>query len=764
MRKSINKTRHISHAARFLFLKLFFVFLFLLNGLAVSQTIDSLKTPVLLHTLPVNTVNPVYKKGDSLSLPHIKKPEFNKDSLSIKKNLKSVKSAGDDNKKMSVHGNISNQYDYGIIPYYMANNSFPGSLFKSTGNLKVRIGKLPLLVDYFYATPKFLTGLNNYFTIRFDVSEYENSINKAKQNQISEIKGRIDSLSKGKQLLYQQMALIEAKKSGMLKMPGVPDLPQVPVIETNTLNVPNNADSLVRDSVTKYLSHNDSLNAIYNSIDTSIGTVNKLKTMYEQLAGMESKLNKDLKLLENPASGEQLKNIKDGDKYTGFFTGVKKFEAGLCYPTYSTFMLSQVALKGINLNYGREKYFVNTSVGKTVVGYSVQPGNSSILNQVQNLTSLVDWKLNQNEKQVAALQAGLGKEDGSYIAIGGLAGRGSKGLNGSDVLANYVFEVKARYVYKTFGAEGAFAKSYVKDNNPGVISTEFTGSQSALGWNNAYLGKLFGTIPKVNTKLQLQVRTIEPFFRSYGMSFTRADVVRTEFKAEQPIEKKIKLSFGYRRDEDNLKSLYSIKTILENYSYGARVKLFRKRLEIALNYNDIYQSINDKVTAIGKNIHSDVKTVVVSYVPRTKKISSTNTFLYSIYQLNDGNVKNQLENFTFSSYNGIKKVRVNITNTYIRNTITDSLNFNNLVNNNLELNYQIGKSLSIGAGGKHAYNIDSGDNQYGYNATITYNVSKFASVEVKGEKLVIGDFFNSLNYQKINDNPYYGYAKLLLFF
>jgi len=692
--------------------------------------------------------------SDSLKKDIDSKKNKIKDSLShAKKNISK-------NKKFAIGGSVNNQFDYRAIPYYMANNTFPASLYKSNGTVNVRFGKIPLIADYFYANPKFISGLNNYFTVRFDVNEFQNLMNKDYLTRASKLKTEVDSLSIENQKLKQQVALLENKK--LNKIPGVDIKNNIPPIQTPQLPDDSLKINYKKDSINikPILNSGDSLRNIYAGLDTSSKKINDLKNKIEDTEKIIEALKQKIAVVENPKAGIYPGSVYPQSQALKALEGVKRFEVGMCYPSYSTFMINQMAIKGVNTKYEYKDVFFNATFGKTVVNYSIQPTTNAILNQIQSLTTYFDWNKNPNEKKIGAFKVGYGKEHKNYIAVGGLYGKGTTSPNSIDIKNNYVVELDGRYVYEFLNFEGAVAKSFLTDKNTEPINSEIAGNPQKTNWDKSFQGKLYGTIPKVKTKFTFLYRTVEPYFKSFGVGFMRSDIQRYETKLEQPFGNKFRIGFNFRRDEDNLKRLFNYKTILENYTYYSKVKLFKKRMDITLNYTEIFQRIHNSFTFETKLLKSNIKTGIVSYSPRFRKLQTTNTIICNIYELDDGIQKNQLENYSFSSFNRYKKWQVNSLNSFAHNTIKDSLNFNNAFNNTIEIGYEFSEKCRLMIGGKHAYSFDTRQSQFGYSGSLNVKIHSLLNFEIKMEKLVIGDFINTLNYPAISQFPYYGYAKL----
>lgn len=742
-----------------------------------SQTIPSnAEYPNYIDTTKLKVV--FRKNSDTTKINKFNKPETYKNPFpkdSVKKNFASKLNNNDslpkpirafsEYKKFALGGSITNQFDYGAIPYYMASNSFPANLFKSNGNVNIRFAKIPLIADYFYSNPKYISGLNNYFTIRFDVDAFKKIMNNDYLDKTKVLKTKMDSLSFENQKLKQQLALLENQKMnksgdinfGNYQIPSPDSLS----FSKDSLSIVNKKDSM---NIKPYLNSADSLKNIYSGLDTSSKNISNLKNKIADTQKAIDLLKQKIAVVENPTQGISPGSYFSQNKILKGLEGFKRFEVGMCYPSYSTFMINQMAIKGVNAKYELKNVFINASAGKTVINYSLQPSNNAILNQVQNLTSLFDWGKNPNEKKIGAVKIGVGKENKNYIAIGGLFGKGTTSPNTTDIKSNYVIEMDGRYIFKFLNFEVAAAKSFLTDKNSSPINSELAGNSQKTSWDKSLQGKIFGTLPKVKTKFSFLYRIVEPYFKSFGIGFMRSDIQRYETKLEQPIGSKFKIGFNYRRDEDNLKKLFNYKTILENFTYLAKIKLLKKRMDVTLNYIEIHQRINNSMVSENLIIKSNIKTVIVSYSPRLRKFQSTNTFICNVYELNDGVQKDQLKNYSFSSFNQYRKWQLNSLNAFIHNTIKDSLNFTNAINNTLEIGYVFSEKFRLGVGGKHAYELDTKFSEFGYSGTLSLKLHKLINIEIKAEKLVIGDFINTLNYSGIRQFPYYGYVKLISLF
>lgn len=674
----------------------------------------------------------------------------------------------DKNKALAFSGVISNQFDYGAIPYYLADNHFPASLFKSTGDCKLRVNKIPVKIEYFYSNPKYISGLNNYFTIKFDVEEYKKLTNNQELETARKMRSKMDSINKEKYKIKQQINFAELANQRRLRNFNEYRTFQVPTNNFSKYDTLSqfNTDTLkssVTNSInsTKYELPSNSPG--YSMPDTNTAKIKELKTKYDQLEKTSEDLQRKIDYIEYPElKSKSNKNPNfPSNKFANAMTGIKKFEIGMCYPNYSTFMINQMALQGANIKYELNKFFINASYGKTVSNYSVQNSQNQVIQQIQQMSNIFDWNKNPTEKKIGATKIGFGNENKNYFGTGILFGKGLVNTSSTDIKKNLVIEFDGRFAYKFIVAEGAYAKSYIFDIYKPPVQSESSAAVPQSKWSRTFQVKLYGTIPKLLTKISLSNRTIEPYFKSYGVGFMRSDVIRYESKLEQPFGKFVKVGFNYRQDQDNIKKLHDYQTVLQNYTYIAKIKLFKKKLDIILNYSNINQQTANLLSKENILVNTKIKTAIISYLIKRKELISTNTLMMNAYIINNLNSSSTFKNYTFNSFNSHKKLQVSFLNAYNQTTFVDSLSFTNAINNGIEIGYQFSDNIKVLVGGKHAYQLSSKISQFGYSTTIYVALHKLLSIELKAEKLVIGDYINTLNYSSVKKFPYYGYIKLI---
>lgn len=734
--------------------------------------------------LPLNQPKLHLSKKDSL-LPSAAslKDSLRHAAASAKKSLTVKK------QDVEIHGTLSNQFDYGSIPYYINNSHSPASLFKSQGDLAIRVKNIPLSLNYFYINPQNATGIKNYFNLHFDSQAYQDQLKKEYAGKASEYTGKLQEAERLKQQYSQKLAYYEMSAVNPVGQPAMPGLTKqgfdtsaignyrskVPQNGLDTAGYRSYADTAGLEDKALVSGRNmlskkaDSLktkedhDSLYSRIKACR---DKIEFYAQEIARYRQAMNT---LNSNDPSALAAKNSYLG-RAQSFLSKVKRFEVGLCYPNYSTFLINNLTLNGINAEYASDNYFVNMTYGKTVTNYLV-PGqtSNSIINKFQSYGNFFDFSNNSDARKIAAAKIGVGNRSKSYLAFGALYGMGkdsyfSPSSTTSLNETNLVYELDGNLQFKGYNLFGSFAKSFIRQQGVVTDNTE-TGGSSDANRNNAMQLKFTGVLPVVKTKFSLGYRLIDPFFKSYGVGFLRSDNIRYEAKLEQVLSPKLKLTGSYRRDEDNILKRYTYKASLQTLTLGARAKLLKKRLDLTLNYSPIVQTISnfsDHSRTLNK---SDMKNVVVSYTPKLKHFACTITALYNQYSLYDSLQIKNLETMSLSVISSFKnRLRLSAASSYFNTNLKDTTSTPNTIISSLEANYTFKNNMMAGLGAKHSYNTRYYNHQVGGSATVNIPLKKWIYLELHAERLIIGDFYTSLNVNNINRFPYYCYTKLNLKF
>jgi len=690
-------------------------------------------------------------------------------------------------KNVKTSGNISVGYDYGIVPF-TTSTTMPLGFYKAEGNAMVEVKKIPFDVMFYYSDLQSISGLRNYFRISFDEKRFrENMLNKA-SGQVEQEKAKLGNLYKERQDLEKKLDYLKSMpdpadyEQGIGKSFDVSGIVKVPLVPKEPVSVPKdtlsgNKGGAGMDSIARLKAKEkhdaDSAAAFtkeyarkYDSIQRVIG---KFQKMLDDIEWKIAYAKRTVHALENT---DQLAS-KEASPYLGKFNStmmsVKKLEIGLSYPNYSTFLVSGATVRGVNLEAEKEGFFIGFTYGKTLSNllYTNNLVQNSLSN-MQNLYNFFDFTNVNDSRRIMAIKMGPGKKEGTHLHFGVLYGVGSTSYIPEAIPPalnyekNYVIEVDGKIVITksnvldlVYGKSSILQSSSMTGDLQKGLNSVFDPTRS-----NAALVRFTSTIARTKTKLTLTGRYVDPFFTSYGIGFMRSDNFRYEVKAEQTITKKIKLTTLFRKEQDNLLSLYNYTTRLTTIGANLSIKLSRV-LTIRAGYSPVLQTVDTKDGSYSLNNHNNISNFIVTYSPRLKKVMTSFNALYCYYNLSSIIQTNVFQNINVNNTLQGKNSPLRFTtsaNWFYRNGVDTT--GNNTLMLVEEVSYNLKKGTAFSIGGKAAHNDLMGW-QYGYMLKAHVPVIKHFSVEASFEKLVIGDFYNSLGLQQIQRFPYYCSGKII---
>ena len=698
-------------------------------------------------------------------------------------------------KTIKIQGTISNGYEYGVSPY-LFNHGVTG-FYKSEGNFGFEALAIPLNIRYSYSTLN-VVGLNNTFSVSFDVNKYKENIKKRISRYEEQYTSKLDSQFLYRQKLVQKRAFLELEIGD--KQAKIEALKSADYSELNshsskinsdsisnhilgnningysnftidTLRIKDNLPSLMIDSTKMLQPKIPSQKNISANIDSLQNALDDYKQRADQITDQIDEADKSIKKIQT--SIQSLKEF-NGDnkiafgeksllsKYKNFLFDVKKFEIGLCYPSYSDFLIKGAVIKGVNVEFENTDFFVAFSHG-TSVNTFVNPLNAveSNLNKFKQMFDFLDFSNQGQQRKLTSMMFGLGKKQGNHLHVGLLYGTGNAYMNQYLPLVssndkNYVIELDGRAVInKNSFIDFSYGKSSIQGQNEILESNErgFAGVFTSKR-TNAALVSIHTQIPKVNTKVQVSVRWLDPYFKSYGVGFMKSDNLRYEIKADQRLSKQVNVSCLFRKSEDNLLNLFDYKNKLNTIGAGTSIK-WSKRLSTKINYNMILQSMNVS-DGNSYNSKSYISTYILNYqIPKAKTLI---TGIYNDYNIADANSTNRFQNVLFSGTTDVgRKIKNSFSVNILKSNMKDSLSGNSaMISNDVVL---IHKRFSVSFNGKYAF-IDGRDNQFGYGIKATVSVCKSILLEGSFERIVYGSYYNYITVDQIEKFPYYCAIKL----
>ncbi|MBV6485481.1 MAG: hypothetical protein KFKLKKLM_02051 [Flavobacteriales bacterium] len=726
---------------------------------------DTLKKPNI--KVDDDYVNDLKKK--KLKDIKINKPRFN---LKVKKfNLGDTSLTSIKRKKtfQITSGNVSVGYEYGFLPFSML-LSPPDKNMRTTGLINFEVKKLPFNASYYYSSLGYLSGINNHFNIKFDVTTFLQNLKEEILAIKIERSFKIDSLQLKKQDLSTNLDYYKSLQEKEINADKLREKQKDIQFPDTTISIPNdsikknkpdvsNADTTAVDNKKpKQNSYNekkqkaDSLNRKAEAIEKDIAEINKSIAELEKLNNYRSYTD-NISANDIPIPEEQSKLMK-------FLLAIRKFEVGLTSPDFSEFLISRTMVRGINTEFQFKDYYVAFAYGTAVnVMLNSQISQPNVGEQFYNFLSV---KNVDSGRKITVLKGGYGEKEGTHIFGGLLYGMGKLNYGGpySDNEENIVVEIDGRLKFLkyhtldlVYGRSALQVKS-VLENDEKLFIQLFNFNNRSNALLSAYELKIKGTT------FGLKYRLIDPFFRSFGVQFIRNDRVRYEAKVKQKIGKKVVLGAFARRENDNLLNIHPNKNVF--LSYGADVS-YRptKHWLLKADYRPFVQQVNSVADTGSINNKNYIVNTVASYNTRIKNTYLTLTGVYSYYYLagvTGGEIFRNLNLNLDLQFN--KKISNAVI--YNRFDATDTLvTLNNILENDFTIKM---KRLSVTGIGKFAFADGSEAIKSGYGLKLSIPIFKKAILELAGERILLGDFYSNLLNINQEDFPYYFSGDLVLNF
>lgn len=693
-------------------------------------------------------------------------------------------------------GNISLGYEYGWLPF--ANTAaVPIGNYKTEGEIEFVAFNFPLRLNFFYSDIKYNTGINNHFKLSYDINAYKDEMRKKIIEEQKGLKEKLNNNLSHQKLIEEELLSLEHMKRQIELKKNINIMPELNISEKiipseitklqlpDTTGLMNSAKSLIpvnpmqlNDSIQSELanrgavlkdSSTNKIESVKSKIpyDSLTGQINTYKTQLNDLKATANETKEKIEKLDgfikNPSSIGAFTSKKDK-----FISGIKKLEFGLCYPSYSTFLVSNMPVKGINIQYEKNEWITAFTYGTTVNTLLFTPDPvRNLLENTKNLYNFFDFNNVEAGRKIIAAKTGFGSKEKTHFYLGFLYGLGSNSYINNDENyklirgreQNTVIEVDAKYeLNKNHSFDLIYGKSSIRDltflveeynNTIDQLTGDFRSNAAILRYN--------GYISKTKTKITVSSRIIDPFFRSFGVAYMRSDNLRHELKFEQPYKSKFKYTMNLRYDEDNLLNLYQYKTRMYTWGNNLQYKI-SKRTTIRVAYNPVLQNIKTGETTITDN--NSITNVVLTYIPKTKNISMQNTGVYSYYNLTTDSQQINFQNVMFSQQVQFRNgFRSGLTSSWYKNNLTDSLSNNSIISV-LEGGYTSKKGNSISVAGKAAL-FKMHELQGGFSLKGGFKIYKKLAMELQIERLVVGEFYNTYNIQNgLSNFPYYSSAKL----
>lgn len=695
------------------------------------------------------------KVDSTKTTPRAKLDSLKPDSAQIKENIKKMKVFG-------IGGQITNEYQYGFIPYLMGNSAISG-FYRSYGDIQIQTGPLPWVVSYHYSNIGPVSGLNNYIKVSFDADRYKEMI---KQRKLSLF--NLDSMQLKKFNLDQQKEGLMGRKyflNSLLDINNLKDFNHafsdtlsLPGLGLDSLKLPNlQTDSLSIDTAGQFAELQRRKQEVMQKIQQIDQGIQKIDQSIQEAQAAYDKATNFNVLNSIPGAPFNL------DKVT---SKIKKLDIGMSNPNLSPLFLNGTSLQGVHVEL-EDKHFLSITHGLTVapVLFSVDPLQNQ-LQYTRNLFNFFDFGNVGQGQRITAIKGGYGTKSGTHFHVGILQGIGRTLLaydatTLGNIEKNYVVELDAKLVInENQSLECFYDKSYFHQDPTEVISLS-EGFKRIIkpDRTNASLVKHQIQIPKLKSKFTSTVRWIDPYFKNFGASFLRADNLRYEFMSDHQLSKKIGLTLKYRKDQDNLLNLYQYHNYLTSYGAQLKYKIF-KGLSLVGGYFPIIHKIEDQMSVRWNKNY--ITNGVLTYVLQTKSTSHTYSLAYNHVLLSTDTVTNQYQTAQANYELGLRGgIRIFSSAQWFQYHRPDSASSETIISN-LGTSFTVWKDMQITAKAKYSYVQTIHQGNWGYGLKISKKLRNYTAFELQGDKLITGDFYNSVTQnQNFGNFPYLFTVKLI---
>lgn len=672
-------------------------------------------------------------------------------------------------------GYLNAGYTYGLSPLMVRDSSATG-YFRLEGNQQVSVRGIPFSVTGYYSSLKNVTGLNNSIRVSFDAAAYREKLKNQLKEKTLQLGDSIKQLQASAQQYEKQLyylKYLQTLNPDQYKRRLQMDRPKLPADTLQSI-IPPNTDSLKPDlpkvqqpavslpafTLPQGENYRDSLNRLVTAQQEKLNSVTMLIAQLKTQVHRADSLLRDPKVPSASLPGNR------------FFTSVQNLQIGMCYPSFSPFLLSGIPLRGFSMELERNNYYFAAAAGKTISNLLFTPDLvQQNLNNVRNLYNFFDFNSVESGRNIAAVKAGRGKKDGTHLFAGLLYGKGlesywldssATALNTEQQEKNWVAEIDARFDISPNHHIGLnYAKSVVKQisADPELEATQQLNWLDTRYRSNALQVNYSGKFPKLRSNITAAVRWVDPYFRSFGAGFVRQDNIRGEIRTDHQLGKKLRVGFNVRRDANNLLRLYDQFTVLQSAGVSVSLKI-TSRFQVRATYNPVFQQVKANGELIYTN-NNQIANASVSWRPKMRKWTTTVTGLYSYYKLFDGTANREYGNsFVSITTQSRKGWRFGAQLAGYTISPVDSLQAGSTIAS-ADAGYNWKCGVQVQAGMRYAWTTLYGDHP-GFSCQVIVPLCKRAALLLEGQRLIPGDFYNSYSMEQFDKFPYLCSAQLMM--
>ena len=699
--------------------------------------------------------------------------QFNIDSLFKSKKL------------IEYSGEINAGMDYGLLVGYIdTSSSQPFRVLNSNADIQLSTLGLPLNVSYNYSTFRNPLGVNNYFRISLDTEKLRKKSTEKKTELIGNIESQIKDVKNVKgevngklgyaEILMERLSReIASKKSQLTEQESQLKkyredqsftLDSTKLVSAASDSLKNNSklDSLERKYAKTHKMYTKAV-LIYDSVNT---TYLKAQELYSRYSKLESQLEKQKDGLSNyldlinKKKIENKLDVETEKRKSSILSNIKTLDIGLTYPKTTALSTNSVPIKGIHLELQREKWYSSIAIGTTVNNLFVSTNvvQNKLMN-TQNLFNQFDFQSITQKGLLINVVSGYGTKDGNHIFLGLRHLSNSKvdltlynNLSSSVTTPSLSLELDTRVVPRflpstkidfVYGKTSQTGK-LIDGTRKSVVNSLFSNDRTNTG-----LVKIIQPIKFLRTELSTSLRWIDPSADTRSFGALQSNNLRFLIKSKHAITRRMRVGFNYRKDRNNLDNKLgsTVNLIIVGTEFSGQVGRVMNYFG-SINYLTQTQTNDNGELSRSNNYMYGAG---VSYQYRLNRLQNALTLSYNDYLLTDSISTNLFRTFSVSNKTIFKKSQNTVSLSYFK-TDENYLGQNESFIFGDEFSIRK-KKIKLTAGIKVATN-DRLKSDFGFKLEILTDLTDFIQLSIKGEKLVLGDFYNNYDRERFNNFPY----------
>ncbi|MFT5779000.1 MAG: hypothetical protein ACI837_001957 [Crocinitomicaceae bacterium] len=677
-------------------------------------------------------------------------------------------------KKVNISGEIGLTSEYGLLTTYIdTTSSRPLSVASTNGDLSIGILGLPVNFSYYYSTFRNPLGVNNYVRFSLDVEKLKQQTLDRKSGLAKNLDSKIGEIGSAKEKLTGKLGLAEVIKQRLSKEIDAKKAELAAYQDQGASLVSNGTDQLdsaalaervtgtdQADSLTsKYAKTKSELDRLTGLYDTLNTVYNRLYTTYEKYSNWQSQIDEKKNLLNGFSKDRMIDSLKGKGMSKGMslLSSIKTFDLGLTYPSTTALSTNSVPIQGINIETQHKNWYTNVAAGVTMNNLMVTSDvvQNKLFNGA-NLFNQFDFQQIKEKQFMTLVKTGYGTPESSHIFIGGRYQNKANIQSWVDEnpdslqVPSMGLELDARWkpnflkgsILDLVYGKTSRSKSLLDGTRSGPINSLFSNDHTNTG-----LIKWKQSLSKLRSEVTGSFRWIDTDADMASMGVLQSNNVRYEVRTNHAITSRIGVGFNYRADRNNVRN-DSDTTLSLNVIGGQFNGKIGKKISYFGSVHYLTQTVVRNVSSEKSNNYMIGAGVSAQY--EAFSLTNAATLAYNDYLISDSASTGLyrtvgIQNLTKLS-NGSNKFSVS----YFLSDDVDILNASTIIGDEYTLEK---KKVKITGGLKvaisNSYGVD-----LGAKLEVNWIIKDWLHWSIKGEKLVLGDFYNYYDRNRFDRFPY----------